>query len=90
MDSNAQNSIQLEEISPLSGEIPLKPKDVSLYIKQAYTRFAQGDIEGANKPTLVLHREILKERSQISIQQSAFIPTVPKFTLHELIFVKRN
>jgi tetratricopeptide (TPR) repeat protein len=47
MDSNAQNFKQLEEIPPLSGEIPLKSKDASLYIKQAYTRFAQGDIEGA-------------------------------------------
>lgn len=47
MNSNAQNFTQLEEISPLSVEVSLQPKDVSLYIKQAYTRFAQGDIEGA-------------------------------------------
>jgi tetratricopeptide (TPR) repeat protein len=40
MDSNTEDLNQ-----PV--EIPAKPKEISLYIKQAYTRFAQGDIEGA-------------------------------------------
>lgn len=47
MDSNAQDFTQLQEIPPLPVEMALKPNDASLYIKQAYTRFAQGDIEGA-------------------------------------------
>ncbi|MDZ7958408.1 MAG: tetratricopeptide repeat protein [Aulosira sp. DedQUE10] len=47
MDNNDKEFSQLEVIPPLQVEITLKPKAVSLYIQQAYNRFAQGDIEGA-------------------------------------------
>jgi tetratricopeptide (TPR) repeat protein len=47
MDNNVQNFSQPEGNSPFPVEIPVKTKEISLYIKQAYTHFAQGDIESA-------------------------------------------
>ncbi|BAY24683.1 hypothetical protein NIES2100_44780 [Calothrix sp. NIES-2100] len=47
MDNNLPNFRQTEVIPPLTAEIPIKPKDISRYIKQAYRHFAQGDIEKA-------------------------------------------
>jgi tetratricopeptide (TPR) repeat protein len=46
MDNNVQNFSQAET-TPFPVEIPGKTKEISLYIKQAYTHFAQGDRESA-------------------------------------------
>ena len=47
MNKNAENFRKSEVIPPFPGEISAQPKDIGRYIKQAYTHFAQGDIESA-------------------------------------------